>query len=985
MTGLLQFAIVVLVQVSVICVAAGLLLAMFRKSAARRHGIAATALALLLLSPVLAGQLPSSWLGELLTTNANTPAPTEHRPARPAPPPTASPEVAALERRPDHSTPRIRTAAAPPRTTLGLASSEGREQGVPSTSQIETSTVEIPRRANTDWLPSLLVIAVWTWLGGIVIALVQLVRRLNHLKPIRQSLKPIETDRISTSVRTHVELQFAAASLPPVMVSHLLRAPVVLGLLRPVVVLPENLLRESNDRRLSDVLIHECAHIARGDHWIHAFQQLAGVLYWLHPGVRWLNHALATAREEVCDNYVLRQSDPTEYAQTLLELTEQCGTRQPVLSLLGLFSPRWSLESRVTGLLHPQRPRTLRSERMLVICVTILLCTCCLLTGGIADDTPETTGETEAPTTQEANPERRTAPEGEQSAGSETNEQKAQVTTPSDTKSADEFRSLRVHGYCEDDDGELIVGATVSVYRYPTPTAKPILLAQDQTNGDGEFDFPDIRCRSDLKLFRGISDLMITASADGHSSGSASPRRKSPEREIGFMLHRGSSTLSGTVTDPDGRPVSGATILMHPWFTHPIPGFESAVTDDNGRYSVPNLPPRSRGGTRGFYRISHPEFGMTRQMYSTVQQQVDVILELPGIVEGQVIDLVTGKPVPNVTVTAEGIARYSHFDTQTDSTGSYRLRMPSDHYNIWAEVKDRMPLAIKALKVTSTETKDGIDIRMSQGGFVTGRILNARGKPASLPTRTKTSIAHHGPARPQTGFAVTSVEVDEDGAFRLHVAPGRNYVYVTTGIGSAWIDVQEGQEVRHDFTVGTYADKKEFTSPNADQEFVNRLRSQAIKEDEARNRKAARHARWLAFPDEITQLDRALHKNRDESVQLERAMLRLETERLIAESPDVQRPHQDTASRGAGQVLQRWKSERLSRDFVQVSIGSDDRVTEDMVLTVSRQKKLICGIKVTHVTPDWSIGVVIDANRQGIPRKGDRVKQGPTIRWTTHR
>ena len=51
-----------------------------------------------------------------------------------------------------------------------------------------------------------------------------------------------------------------------------------------------------------------------GTRWFALLQRIAGVLYWPHPLVHWLNVRLARLREEVCDNFVLRSGDPCEYA-----------------------------------------------------------------------------------------------------------------------------------------------------------------------------------------------------------------------------------------------------------------------------------------------------------------------------------------------------------------------------------------------------------------------------------------------------------------------------------------------------------------------------------------------------------------------------------------------------------------------------------------------------------------------------------------------
>ena len=58
-----------------------------------------------------------------------------------------------------------------------------------------------------------------------------------------------------------------------------------------------------------------------------------------------------------------------------------------------------------------------------------------------------------------------------------------------------------------------------------------------------------------------------------------------------------------------------------------------------------------------FFSIQHPDFPNTLGKYSAIPQVVDITLQPPAIIEGQVVDLVTGEPVPNVSIYAQGVAR----------------------------------------------------------------------------------------------------------------------------------------------------------------------------------------------------------------------------------------------------------------------------------------------------------------------------------------
>ena len=125
--------------------------------------------------------------------------------------------------------------------------------------------------------------------------------------------------------------------------------------------------------RLRDVLIHECAHLVRRDHHVSVMQLVARALFWPLPPVHLMNRELSRAREEVCDNFVLRRGDPVAYARTLLEIAESAPGPACTSPALGLLQGRWRLEDRVAGLLDERRDLMTRVDRRTRALVAALL------------------------------------------------------------------------------------------------------------------------------------------------------------------------------------------------------------------------------------------------------------------------------------------------------------------------------------------------------------------------------------------------------------------------------------------------------------------------------------------------------------------------------------------------------------------------------------------------------------------------------------
>ena len=131
-----------------------------------------------------------------------------------------------------------------------------------------------------------------------------------------------------------------------------------------------------NGEQMRDVLVHEVAHVLRGDHLIVLLQELARALYWPIVPLHGLIRELGRAREELCDNHVLRGRDPLSYGETLLHLAELSMRARPPRVSVGILHWKGELERRIAGLLDQRRSTMTRSNRSLAFLITLLFVAC---------------------------------------------------------------------------------------------------------------------------------------------------------------------------------------------------------------------------------------------------------------------------------------------------------------------------------------------------------------------------------------------------------------------------------------------------------------------------------------------------------------------------------------------------------------------------------------------------------------------------------
>jgi beta-lactamase regulating signal transducer with metallopeptidase domain len=158
-------------------------------------------------------------------------------------------------------------------------------------------------------------------------------------------------------------------------VSREVDSPLAFGVLRPTVLLPPCVL-ELPRRDVETVLVHELAHLRRGDAWMSWLQVLVCAIWWFHP-LAWITgRALRRIREDCCDDLLLLSGVTTEsdYCNTLLRVAAHVPSQPAAVLACGMAERLHPLGDRLTRILDHQIRRSSGLSGLAVIGLTSLAC-----------------------------------------------------------------------------------------------------------------------------------------------------------------------------------------------------------------------------------------------------------------------------------------------------------------------------------------------------------------------------------------------------------------------------------------------------------------------------------------------------------------------------------------------------------------------------------------------------------------------------------
>ncbi len=218
------------------------------------------------------------------------------------------------------------------------------------------------------------------WLIGFLFFAFRMTGGFIHLRQLRhQDNFPVDKmlqDKLNQLIRRS-PLQRSVK----VMESALIKVPILLGHLKPLILIPVGTINLLTEEEVEAILAHELAHIIRRDFSMNIFFTLIEILFYYHPGVWLMAATIRSEREHCCDDLALFLcKNPLAYARALYKLeAAHKAARLPGLAL-SFSSQKNQLLHRVRRILNQPQNKSNIMEKLMA--TTFLLLTIAILSVG---------------------------------------------------------------------------------------------------------------------------------------------------------------------------------------------------------------------------------------------------------------------------------------------------------------------------------------------------------------------------------------------------------------------------------------------------------------------------------------------------------------------------------------------------------------------------------------------------------------------------
>jgi uncharacterized protein (TIGR03435 family) len=224
----------------------------------------------------------------------------------------------------------------------------------------------VPAAAQSTWIAPVLLTM---WVCGFMVLVLRRVRQWRRIRATVRASTPWDA---ATDLHSAIRIRTAPTVLEPGVV----------GLWKPVILLPKGIDMYLTAGQLAAVLAHEECHVRRRDNFSAAVHMLVEALFWFHPMVWWIGARLVAEREQACDEHVVAETaEPIAYAEGIVTVCRRY-VEAPLMSVAGVGGA--DLKTRIDSILANRiGVRLTLAKRTVLTMTSVVALAVPLVTGAI--------------------------------------------------------------------------------------------------------------------------------------------------------------------------------------------------------------------------------------------------------------------------------------------------------------------------------------------------------------------------------------------------------------------------------------------------------------------------------------------------------------------------------------------------------------------------------------------------------------------------
>ncbi|WP_339731059.1 carboxypeptidase regulatory-like domain-containing protein [uncultured Gimesia sp.] len=505
--------------------------------------------------------------------------------------------------------------------------------------------------------------------------------------------------------------------------------PKVVGIVRPIILLPTSAISGLSIEELELILAHELAHVRRYDMWVNLLQRFAEAVLFFNPALWYLSRRISTLREYCCDEMTCRvqpASNSTsafesrvQYATTLLRVAELAkrttASSSDLASLAASGKSPSEMRRRVARLFGEPLREPLRVSRTGVF-VLLALALALPLVSLVSTSTAQTVTKKEAPE-------------------KKTPLQKTPHSTSNPSKEKDGSRTfqLNVVGPADKPVPHALIEARTS----PAVTAEQIHRGEYVRKSTyGPFVKTDEKGVLQLTIPAHPMRFNLSIKQPGYApywaGWNSSEHPETIPDEFTAQLET-AWTVGGIIVDGAGKPIAGAKVSpsvnfqKRPGDTSQLGAGTKITTDAKGQWRYQHVP-ASKPEVQ--IAVNHPDYSPWRDRVSRSKFEVKenppptarIVLNRGLIITGSVTDE-QGKPISGALVRTKFMNDIRK--ATTDELGVYLI--PGCESRMTRVVVSAKGRALEMQEVRVAPEMTPVDFVLKPGGKIRVRVVDKNG------------------------------------------------------------------------------------------------------------------------------------------------------------------------------------------------------------------------------------------------------------------